>query len=77
MSMATFIMKEKYCNGSESVRIFKFKTAVGYASDSTGHENRGAFADGEKGRIESYNIEKLAGACGNRTVKTSSQGIDL
>jgi len=54
----TVILKEKYYNGSESVRTFKCETGSGCAPDSTGNEIRGTFADGEKGRIESYEIEK-------------------
>ena len=54
----TVILKEKYYNGSESVRTFTCETGSGCAPDSTGNEIRGTFADGEKGRIESYEIEK-------------------
>ncbi len=52
------ILKEKYYNGSESVRTFMCKTGSGCAPHSTGNEISGTFADGEKGRIESYEIEK-------------------
>jgi hypothetical protein len=34
------------------------KTGSGCAPDSVGNEINGTFADGEKGRIESYEIEK-------------------
>jgi hypothetical protein len=54
----SIILKEKYYNGSESVRTFKCKSGSGCVPDSTGNEIRGTFADGEKGRIESYEIEK-------------------
>ena len=56
---ATVILKEKYYNGSESVRTFKCKTGAGCAPDTDGNGITGTFADGEKGRIESYEIEKL------------------
>jgi len=52
------ILKEEYCNGSESVRTFTCESGSGCAPDSTGNEIYGTFADGEKGRIESYQIEK-------------------
>jgi hypothetical protein len=55
---ATVILKEEYYNGSESVRTFKCESGSGCAPDSNGNEIRGTFADGEKGRIESYEIEK-------------------
>jgi hypothetical protein len=55
---ASVILKEKYYNGSESVRTFKCESGSGCAPDSIGNEIRGTFADGEKGRIESYEIEK-------------------
>jgi|GEM_PF-3583415 len=54
----TVILKEKYYNGSESVRTFKCETGSGCTHDSNGSEIIGTFADGEKGRIESYEIEK-------------------
>ena len=54
----TVILKEKYYNGSESVRTFKCKTGAGCAPDSGGNAIIGTFADGEKGRIESYEVEK-------------------
>ncbi|UCH79754.1 MAG: hypothetical protein JSW20_08325 [Nitrospiraceae bacterium] len=54
----TVILKEKYYNGSESVRTFKCETGSGCSPDSNGNEIIGTFADGEKGRIESYEIEK-------------------
>jgi hypothetical protein len=54
----TVILKEKYYNGSESVRTFKCETGSGCTTDSIGNEIFGTFADGEKGRIESYEIEK-------------------
>jgi len=54
----TVILKEKYYNGSESVRTFKCGTGSGCAPESVGNEIIGIFADGEKGRIESYEIEK-------------------
>ena len=55
---ATVILKEKYYNGSESVRTFKCKTGAGCSPDSDGNRIIGTFADGEKGRIESYEVEK-------------------
>jgi hypothetical protein len=55
----TVILKEQYCNGSESVRTFKCETGSGCSPDSIGSEIMGTFADGEKGRIESYEIEKI------------------
>jgi hypothetical protein len=58
LKKVTVILKEKYYNGSESVRTFKCESGSGCAPDSTGNEIRGTFADGEKGRIESYEIEK-------------------
>jgi hypothetical protein len=57
----TVIRKEKYYNGSESVRTFKCKSGSGCAPASTGNEIGGTFADGEMGRIESYEIEKTKG----------------
>ncbi len=54
----TVILKEEYFNGSESVRTFQCKSGSGCSPDSTGNEIRGTFADGEKGRVESYQIEK-------------------
>ena len=54
----TVILKEKYYNGSESVRTFKCQTGSGCSSVSIGNEIIGTFADGEKGRIESYEIER-------------------
>ena len=54
----TVILKEKYYNGSESVRTFKCETGAGCSPDSTGNGITGTFADGEKGRIESYEVEK-------------------
>jgi hypothetical protein len=59
LKQATVILKEKYYNGSESVRTFKCMSGSGCAPDSTGNEIQGTFADGEKGRIESYEIEKI------------------
>jgi len=55
----TVILKEKYYNGIESVRTFKCETGSGCTPDSIGNEIIGTFADGEKGRIESYEIEKI------------------
>ena len=55
----TVILKEKYYNGSESVRTFKCTTGSGCTPDSSGNEINGIFADGEKGRVESYEIEKI------------------
>lgn len=55
----TIILKEKYYNGIESVRIFKCETGSGCSPDSIGTAIIGTFADGEKGRIESYEIEKI------------------
>ena len=55
---ATVILKEEYYNGSESVRTFVCETGSGCTPDSNGNEIIGIFADGEKGRIESYEIEK-------------------
>ena len=55
----TVILKEKYYNGSESVRTFKCETGSGCSPDSIGNKIIGTFADGEKGRIESYEIEKI------------------
>jgi len=49
---ATVILKEKYYNGSESVRTFKCKTGAGCAPDTDGNGITGTFADGEKGRID-------------------------
>jgi len=54
----TIILKEKYYNGIESVRTFKCETGSGCSPDSIGNEIIGTFADGQKGRIESYEIEK-------------------
>jgi hypothetical protein len=54
----TVILKEKYYNGSESVRTFKCESGSGCKTDSIGSEIKGTFADGERGRIESYEIEK-------------------
>jgi hypothetical protein len=54
----TVVLKEEYYIGSESVRTFKCDTGSGCAPESTGNEIYGTFADGEKGRIESYEIEK-------------------
>ena len=54
----TVILKEKYYNGSESVRTFRCETGSGCTEDSVGSEIIATFADGEKGRIESYEIEK-------------------
>ncbi len=48
----TVILKEKYYNGSESVRTFKRETGSGCTPDSIGDEIFGTFADGEKGKIE-------------------------
>lgn len=45
-------------NGSESVRTFTCETGSGCTPDSNGNEIIGTFADGEKGRVESYEIEK-------------------
>jgi hypothetical protein len=56
---ATVILKEKYYNGLESVRTFKCESGSGCTPDSIGNEITGTFADGEKGRIESYEIEKI------------------
>jgi hypothetical protein len=55
----TVILKEKYYGGSESVRTFKCATGSGCTPASIGNEIIGTFADGENGRIESYEIEKL------------------
>jgi len=55
----TVILKKKYYNGSESVRTFKCETGSGCSPDSIGNEIIGTFADGEKGRIESYEIEAI------------------
>jgi hypothetical protein len=55
----TVILKEKYYNGSESVRTFKCETGSGCNPNSIGNDISGIFADGEKGRIESYEIEKI------------------
>jgi hypothetical protein len=55
--MVTVILKEKYYNGSESVRTFKCEARSSCTPDSTGNEIMGTFADGEKCRIESYEIE--------------------
>jgi hypothetical protein len=55
----TVILKEKYYNGIESVRTFQCETGSGCTPDSIGNEIIGTFADGEKGRIESYEIEKI------------------
>ncbi|MEN8264236.1 MAG: hypothetical protein ABFR82_12315 [Nitrospirota bacterium] len=54
----TVILKEEYYNGSESVRTFKCKSGSGCSPDSVGNGITGTFADGEKGRIESYEVEK-------------------
>jgi len=54
----TVILKEKYYNGIESVRTFKCETGSGCVPHSLGHAIIGTFADGEKGRIESYEIER-------------------
>jgi hypothetical protein len=54
----TVILKEQYYNGSESVRTFMCETGSGCSPDSNGNEIIGTFADGEKGRIESYEIER-------------------
>ena len=59
LKRVTVILKEKYYNGSESVRTFLCESGAGCAPDSTSSEIIGTFADGEKGRIESYEIEKL------------------
>ena len=58
LRQATVILKEKYYNGIESVRTFKCRTGPGCSPDSIGNAIIGTFADGEKGRIESYEIEK-------------------
>ena len=50
----TVILKEKYYNGSESVRTFKCESGSGCSPVSDGNRIIGTFADGEKGRIESY-----------------------
>ncbi len=55
----TVILKEKYYNGSESVRTFKCVSGSGCTPVSSGYEISGTFADGEKGRVESYEIEKI------------------
>ena len=55
----TVILQEKYYNGSESVRTFKCVTGSGCSPDSIGNEITGTFADGERGRVESYEIEKI------------------
>ena len=55
----TVILQEKYYNGSESVRTFKCATGSGCSPDSIGNEITGTFADGERGRVESYEIEKI------------------
>ena len=57
----TVILKEEYYNGSESVRTFQCKSGAGCAPDTDGNAITGYFADGEKGRIESYEIEKTKG----------------
>ena len=54
----TVILKEKYYNGSESVRTFLCKTGGGCAPEAYGNAIIGFFADGEKGRVESYEVEK-------------------
>ena len=54
----TVILKEKYYNGSESVRTFKCESGSGCSPDSHGNAISGTFADGEKGRIESYEVER-------------------
>ena len=54
----TVILKEKYYNGSESVRTFKCESGSGCSPVSDGNRIIGTFADGEKGRIESYEVEK-------------------
>jgi hypothetical protein len=58
LKKVTVILKEKYYNGIESVRTFKCETGPGCNPDSIGTAIKGTFADGEKGRIESYEIEK-------------------
>jgi hypothetical protein len=58
LKKATVILKEKYYKGSESVRTFKCESGSGCAPYSTGNAIIGTFADGERGRIESYEIEK-------------------
>ncbi len=55
---ATVILKEEYYNGSESVRTFVCETGSACTPDSNANEIIGTFADVEKGRIESYEIEK-------------------
>ena len=55
----TVVLQEKYYNGSESVRTFKCVSGSGCTPDSSGNDIIGIFADGEKGRIESYEIEKI------------------
>ena len=59
LRQTTVILKEQYYNGSESVRTFECKSGSGCAPESTGNEIKGTFADGEKGRIESYEIERI------------------
>ncbi len=55
----TVILKEKYYNGLESVRTFQCQSGSGCMPNSNGNEIIGMFADGERGRIESYEIEKI------------------
>ena len=55
----TVILKEKYYNGLESVRTFKCESGSGCTPDSIGNAINGTFADGERGRVESYEIEKI------------------
>jgi hypothetical protein len=42
LKKASVILKEKYYNGSESVRTFKCESGSGCAPDSIGNEIRGA-----------------------------------
>ncbi len=58
LKKVTVILKEQYYNGSESVRTFKCASGPGCIPSSIGTAIKGTFADDEKGRIESYEIEK-------------------
>ena len=55
----TVILKEEYYNGSESVRTFRCESGAGCTPGSIGNAITGFFADDEKGRIESYEIERI------------------
>ena len=65
----TVILKEKYYNGSESVRTFRCETGAGCTPDSIGNAITGIFADDEKGRIESYEIERIKEETTSITIK--------